>query len=112
MLVKINTSCNGKFKISLSEYIIADHVERKLTNLDGIIHCNFRIRNESRTSKRDVETICSSREANLNRVRLGFDSSSEAVHAIMIFQENRDTGTDKPALIGMNYVRELELVSV
>lgn len=48
-LVKINTTCNGKFKILLSEYTIADHVERKLTNLGSIIHCNFRIQNESRT---------------------------------------------------------------
>lgn len=66
--------------------------------------------NRELTSKRDVETICSSREANLNRVQLGFDSSLETVHAITIFQENRDTGTDKPTLIGMNYIHELELV--
>lgn len=53
-----------------------------------------------------------SREANLNRVQLGFDSSLETVRAIVVFQEDQDTGTDKPTLIGTNYVRELELVLV
>lgn len=62
--------------------------------------------NRELTSKCDVEAICSSREANLNRVQLGFffgDSpcdcgiSRRSVHRM-----------DEPTLIGMNYVRELK----
>jgi len=97
----------------LSEYTITDNAERKLSNLGSIIHYNFQIRNESRSY---YQAWCRSNlsiaRSNLNRAQLRFGSSLETVHAITVFQEDLDIGMDITTLIGMNYVRELKLISV